>query len=135
MKVCYNKLWKKLIDHGMTRTELRLKSGISSYALAKMGRGEAVTTAVLLKICRILGCEIKDIIPTKDIEHVKSRKIQKNHHKFATKGEKEFLVTQSGSVQSNCERQIKRQIGIENMLPQAGYTYTTRDLLTNKLEK
>lgn len=98
MKVCYNKLWKKLIDHGMTRTELRLKSGISSYALAKMGRGEVVTTAVLLKVCRILGCEIRDIIPSKDIEHVKSRKIQKNHHNFVAKSEKEFLVKPNDSV-------------------------------------
>lgn len=124
-----------MIDHGMTRTELRLKSGISSYALAKMGRGEAVTTAVLLKVCRILGCEIRDIIPSKDIEHVKSRKIQKNHHNFVAKSEKEFLVKPNDSVQSSCERQIKRQAGVENILAPKTYAYLTRDLRTNKLEK
>ena len=62
MAVCYNKLWKLLIDKGMTRTELRTNAGISSNALAKMGKGGDVSTQVLAKICAYLDCQIEDII-------------------------------------------------------------------------
>jgi hypothetical protein len=34
MKLSYNKLWKLLIDKGMTKTEMRLKSDISTTRLA-----------------------------------------------------------------------------------------------------
>ena len=63
-KICYNKLWKLLIDKNMTRTELRLKSGISTVSLAKLGKNESVTTDVLLKICNGIDCDICDILET-----------------------------------------------------------------------
>ena len=69
MKVSYKKLWKLLIDRDMTRTELRLKAGISSVSLAKLGKDETVTTNVLVKICTALGCnigDIMDVVPEKD---------------------------------------------------------------------
>ena len=37
MSVCYNKLWKLLIDKNMNKTELRMASGITTTALAKLG--------------------------------------------------------------------------------------------------
>ena len=43
MKISYKKLWKKLIDRDMTKTELRMRSGISTMALAKLGKGENVS--------------------------------------------------------------------------------------------
>lgn len=36
MSVCYDKLWKILIDKQMNRTELKDKAGISFNVLAKM---------------------------------------------------------------------------------------------------
>ena len=42
MKMSYNKLWKLLIDKGMTKTEMRKQAGISSSSLAKLGKGETV---------------------------------------------------------------------------------------------
>ena len=51
MQVSYKKLWKLLIDRDMTRTELRLLSGISSVSLAKLGKDQIVTRNVLAKIC------------------------------------------------------------------------------------
>ena len=62
MKMNYNKLWKLLIDKGMTRTDLRKAAGISSSSLAKLGKGENVTTDVLCKICEALNCGIEDIV-------------------------------------------------------------------------
>lgn len=62
MAVSYNKLWKILIDRNMTKTEMRLKAGISTSALAKLGKNEHVNTEVLAKICKALDCDISDIM-------------------------------------------------------------------------
>lgn len=53
MRISYNKLWKMLIDKGMKKSDLREKSGISSASLAKLGKGENITTDVLLRICEV----------------------------------------------------------------------------------
>lgn len=69
MTVNYNKLWKKLIDLEMSRSELRVKSGISTRQLAKLGKNENVTTDVLVRVCQALDCnvdEIMDITETED---------------------------------------------------------------------
>ena len=46
----------------MNKTDLRDKSQISTASLAKLGRNENLTTAVLLKICNALDCDISDIM-------------------------------------------------------------------------
>ena len=61
MRMSYNKLWKLLIDKDMTRSEMRKRAGISSSSLAKLGKGENVTTDVLLRICEAMGCDLNDI--------------------------------------------------------------------------
>lgn len=60
--VSYDKLWKKLIDKKMSRTDLKEKSGISTVSLAKLGKNENLTTAVLVKICNALDCDISEIM-------------------------------------------------------------------------
>jgi DNA-binding Xre family transcriptional regulator len=62
MIISYNKLWKILIDKKMNRKDLRLRAGISTASIAKLGKGMNITTAVLLKICRALDCDITDIM-------------------------------------------------------------------------
>ena len=62
MVVCYKKLWKLLVDKNMNKTELRMASGITTTALAKLGRDENVNTEVLAKICQTLDCKIEDIM-------------------------------------------------------------------------
>lgn len=76
--ISYNKLWKLLIDKNMNRSELRDKSKISTASLAKLGRNENLTTAVLLKICNALDCDISDIMEVKDGEDNKSVENDKN---------------------------------------------------------
>lgn len=61
MKVSYKKLWKKIIDLNITKTQLRLKSGISTVTLAKMGKDQTVSMEALMKICKVLDCDLKDI--------------------------------------------------------------------------
>lgn len=62
MMLSYNKLWKLLIDKGMTKTEMRLKADISTTTLAKLGKNETVSMEVLLKICKVLDCNVGDIM-------------------------------------------------------------------------
>jgi len=62
MNVCYNKLFKVLIDKGMKKTELRKATGISPNTLTKLSNNEFVSMEVLVKICRILNCDIGDIV-------------------------------------------------------------------------
>ena len=62
MAVSYNKLWKLLLDRGMNKTDMRLKAGISTKTLAKLGENENVNTDVLVKICRAMECNVSDIM-------------------------------------------------------------------------
>ena len=62
MAVSYKKLWKLLIDKNINKTELIRKTGITSNAMAKMGKNETVQLDVLIKICKVLDCKIDDIV-------------------------------------------------------------------------
>ena len=64
MRISYNKLWKMLIDKNMKMSDLKEKAGISTASLAKLGKGENITTDVLLRICEAMDCRIEDILET-----------------------------------------------------------------------
>ena len=64
MRISYRPLWVILAEREMTKKELREKSGISTASLAKLGKGENLTTDVLLKICETLNCNINEIVET-----------------------------------------------------------------------
>ena len=62
MAVCYNKLWKILIDRNMSKTQLIKAAKITTNSMARMGRNEDVRVEVLAKICMTLGCTMDDIL-------------------------------------------------------------------------
>lgn len=62
MTISYKKLWKLLIDKDMRKEDLRLKAGISTNTMAKLGKNENVNTDILVKICTALNCDIADIM-------------------------------------------------------------------------
>jgi len=66
--ISYNKLWKLLIDKQMTRTDMKNLSGISTASLAKLGKSENITTAILVKICEALDCDITEIMELADAD-------------------------------------------------------------------
>lgn len=73
MAVSYRKLWKILIDKDMKKKDLRSVSGISTNALAKLGKNDRVGTDVLDKICLALNCDVGDIMEIVDKDdHEKS---------------------------------------------------------------
>ena len=62
MAVSYKKLWKLLIDKDMKKKDLRIATGMTTTALAKLGKNEHVNTEILAKICKVLECNIQDIV-------------------------------------------------------------------------
>lgn len=62
MAVRYNKLWKKLIDKKMSKTQFRMAAEISSATLAKLSKEEPVSMEVMLRICKIFECDISELM-------------------------------------------------------------------------
>lgn len=62
MAVCYNNLWKTLIDKGLSKTDLRRVVGISPGTLARLSKNESVGVATLDKICGVLNCRMSDVL-------------------------------------------------------------------------
>ena len=68
MAANYNKLWKLLIDKGMTKTDLRVQTGMSTSTLAKLSKNENVSMEVILGICKVLKCNVGDIVDATELE-------------------------------------------------------------------
>lgn len=64
MRISYKPLWRILLDRDISKKQLREMSGISTASMAKLGKGENLTTDVLLKICEALDCNINQIMET-----------------------------------------------------------------------
>ena len=62
MHFSYDKLWKLLIDNDMMKKDLQKLAGISWATVTKMSKGEIVSTEVLMKICKVLHCNVGDIV-------------------------------------------------------------------------
>ena len=62
MAISYDRLWKLLIDKKINKTQLKELAGISTNAVAKLGKNESVSLETLEKICVTLNCDIGDIV-------------------------------------------------------------------------
>ena len=51
-----------LIDKKLMKKDLIEMAGITTNAMAKMGKGGDVSTQGLSKICNALDCELEDIV-------------------------------------------------------------------------
>ena len=69
MRISYKKLWKMLIDKDMNKQDLKRVSGISTTSIAKLSKGDNITTDVLVKICKALDCGINDIMDMEEETH------------------------------------------------------------------
>ncbi len=68
MAVNYNKLWKLLIDKNMNKSDLREAIKTSPNTIAKLGKNEPVSLEVLMRICKILQCDIGDIMEVVEVK-------------------------------------------------------------------
>ncbi|MDD4110089.1 MAG: helix-turn-helix transcriptional regulator [Clostridia bacterium] len=61
-EIRYNKLWKKLIDMNLNKTQLRAMTGIGTGTMAKLSKGEPVGLEIIGKICFALKCNIEEVV-------------------------------------------------------------------------
>ena len=62
MQVNYDKLWKLMIDRKINKTQLSEKAGITTNEMAKMGKNEMVKMETLVRICKVLDCQLDDVV-------------------------------------------------------------------------
>lgn len=60
--VSYDKLWRKLFELHINKTELKELIGIGSTTLTKLNNDEPVSMNVMIKICNALKCNIGDVM-------------------------------------------------------------------------
>lgn len=58
----YNKLFALLALRGMKKSDLVSLKVISSPTLAKLSKGESITTTVLCQLCKFLKCQPGDLM-------------------------------------------------------------------------
>ena len=51
MEICYNRLFKLLIDKKMKKTDLAREAGLTPATLAKLSKHETVSMETIIKIC------------------------------------------------------------------------------------
>jgi len=62
MAVCYNKLFKLLIDKKMTNAELAERAGFSANIITRLKRDKYVSLDSIENICIVLSCGADDIL-------------------------------------------------------------------------
>ena len=62
MPVDYKKLWIMLIEKGITKPQLREMAELSPATLTKLNKNEYVSLDVLTRICKVLECNIGDVV-------------------------------------------------------------------------
>ncbi len=62
MGVSYNKLWKLLIDKGISKSDLRKSIELAPNTLTKLNKNEEVALSVLERICKELKADFGDIV-------------------------------------------------------------------------
>ena len=62
MAVSYKKLWKLLIERDLKKKDLMQMAGISNYTLARLNKGDNISTETVAKICKALNCGFDDIM-------------------------------------------------------------------------
>ena len=62
MGVNYKRLWKRLIDDEMETSDLHIATGIAPSTFSKMRKSEYVSLGVLVRICKVLKCQLSEIV-------------------------------------------------------------------------
>jgi DNA-binding Xre family transcriptional regulator len=60
--ISYDNLWKTMKEKGISQYALIKKHGISPGQLTRLKRNESVSTHTIDLFCRILGCQVSDIM-------------------------------------------------------------------------
>ena len=62
MRIRYDKLWRKMKDNHMKKSELAQAAEISSYAMTKLNNDSPVTMEVMMNLCKVFHCDIGELM-------------------------------------------------------------------------
>ena len=62
MKVRYDKLWRRMKDNQMKKSELAKAANITSYSMAKFNSDRPVSMEVMMNLCKVFHCDIGDLM-------------------------------------------------------------------------
>ena len=60
--ISYDPLWKTMKERGATTYTLQVKGQISSSTIRRLKAGDSVSTNTLDALCKILHCDLADIV-------------------------------------------------------------------------
>ena len=60
--ISYDGLWEVMKEKGITQYALIKKHNVSPAQITRLKRNESVSTHTIDSFCRILGCEVGDIM-------------------------------------------------------------------------
>lgn len=60
--ISYNRLWQTMKERGITQYSLIKNFGISPAQITRLKRNESVSTHTIEVFCRILDCNVEDIM-------------------------------------------------------------------------
>lgn len=69
----YKKLFFRLIDIDMTKSDLSKKAEVSQSTISKMARGYKVSDETVRKIANALNCRVEDIMEYIEVSHGKKQ--------------------------------------------------------------
>lgn len=75
--VTYQRLWETLKQRKIRKHDLMALADISSTTLTKLNKNEIVALTVLVKICKVLDCQIENVVEVtqEDMHHVNKKEI------------------------------------------------------------
>ena len=71
--ISFDNLWKVMEERGVTQYALIKKYHVSPAQITRLKRNESISTHTVEMFCRILNCQVGDLmtyIPDEDVPHV-----------------------------------------------------------------
>ncbi len=62
MKIRYDKLWSRMRDNKMKKTELAKAAGITPYTMAKLNKNLPINMEIMINLCKVFHCDIGDLM-------------------------------------------------------------------------
>ena len=61
-KLSYDKLWRRMKDNEMKKSDLAKAAEISSYTMTKLNKDQPINMEVMLNLCKVFHCDIGDLM-------------------------------------------------------------------------
>lgn len=109
MGMKYYKLFDLLARKGLKKTDLLKSKIISSPTLAKLSKGETVTTEILSNICEALECQPGDIM-----EYIPSTSVPETKP-LSQKAEKPLPLSQRSDKPQSLSKRSEKPLSLQEL--------------------